>query len=119
MASLLIGLSCAVPTVAAEINIGGTYGNEAGCRYLADGVYGDDTVLALTPGEVQTAATLCSFVTATTLDNGAIVATVICGHEGEGYETLGLMRFARSGDGLKWGIYDADGNSWGEVPPCP
>src|SRR5690349_2721264 len=80
---------------AEEIKIGGNYGNEAGCKYLKDGVYGDDNVLALTPKEVQTAVTLCSLVTATTLEGGTIVASVICGHEGEETQTLGMMRFTK------------------------
>lgn len=109
----------AAPAGAVEIAIGGNYGNEAGCKYLADGLYGDDTVVALTPKEVQTAVTLCSFVTATTLENGTIVTTVICGHEGEGTETLGLMRFTKVYEQDKWGIFDGNGDTWGEVPRCP
>lgn len=101
-----------------QIKIGGNYGNEAGCKYLATNNYGDDSVLALTPKEVQTAVTLCSFVTATTLENGTIVASVICGHEGEETQTLGMMRFTKVYEQDRWGIFDANGDTWGEVSPC-
>jgi hypothetical protein len=118
-ASLLACLGAALPAGAVEISIGGNYGNEAGCKYLATNNYEGEDLVALTPKQVQTYVTLCSFVNATTLENGTIVTTVICGHEGEGYETLGLMRFAKVYEQDKWGIYDGDGTSWGEVPRCP
>jgi hypothetical protein len=117
-ALLLLGLGMALPASAVEIAIGGNYGNEAGCKYLATSNYEGDDLVALTPKDVQTYVTLCSFVTATTLENGTIVTTVICGHEGEETQTLGLMRFTKSFEGDRWGIYDEDGSSWGEVARC-
>lgn len=118
LASLAVLLAASSALAEEQIKIGGNYGNEAGCKYLKDGVYGDDNVLALTPKEVQTAVTLCSFVTATTLEGGTIVASVICGHEGEETQTLGLMRFTKVYEQDKWGIFDANGDTWGEVSPC-
>lgn len=117
-ASLLLCLSAALPAAAVEISIGGNYGNEAGCKYLATNNYEGEDLVALTPKEVQTYVTLCSFVNATTLENGTIVTTVICGHEGEETQTLELMRFTKSSEGDRWGIYDENGTSWGEVSPC-
>ncbi|MBX3569767.1 MAG: hypothetical protein KF914_17015 [Rhizobiaceae bacterium] len=116
-ALVLTGLA-AVPAAAAELPIEGNWGNEAGCRILATGNYEGEDLVALTSKEVQTYVTLCSYVAVTPLENGTIVATVICGHEGDAEQTLGLMRFAKSEDGKRWGIYSADGSSWGEVDQC-
>lgn len=117
-AYLLAALCLSFPVRAAEIDIGGNYGNEAGCKYLATNNYEGDDLVVLTPREVQTYATLCSFVTATTIDNGTIVTTVICGHEGEETQTLEMMRFTKHAEADRWGIFDQNGTSWGEVPRC-
>jgi len=116
--SLLVCLGAALPAAAVEIDAGGNYGNDAGCKYLATNNYEGEDLVALTPREVQTYVTLCSFVNATTLENGTIVTTVICGHEGDEAQTLELMRFTKSLEGDRWGIYGADGTSWGEVSRC-
>lgn len=116
----IIGLlaGAALPAIAAELPIEGSWGNEAGCRILATGNYEGEDLVALTKTEVQTYVTNCSFVTVTPLENGTIVTTVICGHEGEAEQTLGLMRFSKSEDGKRWGVYAADGGSWGELDRC-
>lgn len=113
-------LAClATPALAVEIDIGGNFGDEAGCRHLSPGGYVGEEYIALTPKEVGTYATLCTYVTATTLENGTIVTTVLCGHEGTDEQTMGFMRFTRTQDGSKWAIHDQNGTLWGEVPPCP
>src|SRR5262245_31622067 len=97
--SLLFGLGVVAPALAVEIDVGGNYGNESGCKYLATNNYEGEDLITLTPTEVQTYVTLCSFVNATTLENGTIVTTVICGHEGDEEQTLEMMRFTKSSEG--------------------
>ena len=47
---------------AAELDIPGNYGNEAGCRHAATGDFEGDDLLLLTRRDVSTYAALCSFV---------------------------------------------------------
>lgn len=99
--------------------IGGNYGNEAGCRTAAGGVADSEDLLMLTPREVGTYATLCSFVQLHPGGDVDLVATVTCGHEGEDLITLGLMRLRKEADRDAFTIYDEQGDSWGTVERCP
>ena len=108
------------PAYAADpLVIAGNYGNEAGCRTAAGGVADSEDLLMLTPREVGTYATLCSFVQLLPGGDVDLVATVTCGHEGEDLITLGLMRLRREADRDAFTIYDEQGDSWGTVERCP
>jgi hypothetical protein len=108
------------PAYAAEpLVIAGNYGNEAGCRTAAGGVADSEDLLMLTPREVGTYATLCSFVQLLPGGDVDLVATVTCGHEGEDLITLGMMRLRRETDRDAFTIYDEQGDSWGTVDRCP
>jgi hypothetical protein len=109
-----------VPRAAAEpLVISGNYGNEAGCRTAGGGVADSEDLLMLTPREVGTYATLCSFVQLLPGGDVDLVATVTCGHEGEDLITLGMMRLRRETDRDAFTIYDEQGDSWGTVDRCP
>jgi hypothetical protein len=104
---------------AAELDIPGDYGNEAGCRHAKTGNYDEDDMVLLTRREVMTYATGCSFVQIYPAEADGQVAIVTCGHEGEDYTTLGLMRVQKAPDGVDaYLIFDEDGGMWGKVGRC-
>ncbi len=120
--SALLSLTVAVgvPAISAELDIPGNYGNEAGCRHAATGDFEGDDLLLLTRRDVSTYATLCSFAHLYPAEADSHVAVVTCGHEGEGYTTLGLMRVQKDPDGVDaYHIFDEDGATWGKAGRCP
>lgn len=78
-----------VSASAATLDIAGPYGNEAGCRFAANGDYGDDSLLLLTSEEVSTFVTGCIFTTIRPQGEGAFLIDGACSHEGEEYKTTG------------------------------
>jgi hypothetical protein len=113
-------LALSLPAGAAELpGITGNWGNESGCAMGRGGVRENEEMLLLTPTEVQTYATICSFLSVQTDGSETMIPTVVCGHEGDDLITAGMMiirRRAEKPDALL--ITDADGNEWGEVRPC-
>jgi hypothetical protein len=98
--------------------ITGNWGNEPGCAMGRGGVRENEDMLLLTPSTVETYATHCTFLDVKT-SGDQMVATVICGHEGDAAITAGMMiirKRAESPGALL--ITDADANEWGEVTPC-
>ena len=76
-------------------------------------------ILLLTRQYVTTQVTQCSFVQLYPAEADSQVAIVTCGHEGEDYTTLGLMRVQKSPDGVDaYLIFDQDGGMWGKVGRC-
>ena len=118
LAASVLAVLLAAPATA-EPKIGGNYGDQAGCRLAATGNIESDDLLLLTPGEVTTYATGCTFVQLMPGGDIDLVATVICGHEGDETITLGLMRIRKEKGRDAFSIYDADGTSWGTVERCP
>jgi hypothetical protein len=116
---LVLAALAATPSYSAELDIAGNYGNDAGCRHAATGNYDEDDMLLLTRRDVSTYATMCSFVQLYPAEANSQVAIVTCGHEGEDYTTLGLMRVQKSRDGVDaYLIFDQDGAMWGKVGRC-
>src|SRR5690606_24770848 len=83
---------------AAELDIPGDYGNAGGCHHAKTGDIDGDDLLLLTRREVSTDATLCSFVQVFPAKADSHVIIVTCGHAGEDYTTLGMMRVQKSPD---------------------
>lgn len=105
---------------AAELDIPGDYGDEAGCRFAKTNSYSEEDVLLLTRQHVTTQVILCSFVQIFPAEADSQVAIVACGHEGEAETTLGLMRVQKAPDGVDaYNIFDEDGSMWGSVGRCP
>jgi hypothetical protein len=117
---LAVGLvPIAFPTTAAELDIPGAYGNEAGCRLASVGHVDGDDILLLTRRDVSTYATSCGFVQVYPAEADNQVALVMCGHEGEAETTLDLMRVQKSQDGVDaYLIFDETGASWGKAERC-
>lgn len=117
--AVLAGLQAVGPAAAAELDIPGAYGNEAGCRYASTGNFEGDDLLLLTRREVSTFVTLCSFVQVLPAEADNHVITVMCGHEGEETTTLGMLRVQKSWDGVDaYLIFDDNGTMWGKVGRC-
>jgi len=107
-------------SVAAELDIPGDYGDEAGCRYAKTNNYSEEDILLLTRQYVTTQVTQCSFVQIFPAEADSQVVIVTCGHEGDEAITLGLMRVQKSPDGVDaYMIFDQDGSMWGKVGRCP
>jgi len=91
VALVTCGLSIALPLgilSSAELDIPGNYGNEAGCRHAITNDYSEEDLLLLTPRDIGTHVTLCSFVQIFPAEADSKVAIVTCGHEGEAETTL-------------------------------
>jgi hypothetical protein len=123
VAVVTCALSIALPlgiSSAAELDIPGNYGNEAGCRHAVTNDYSEEDMLLLTPRDVGTHVTLCSFVQIFPAEADSQVAIVACGHEGEAETTLGMMRVQKSPDGVDaYVIFDQNGTEWGKAGRCP
>lgn len=105
---------------AAELDIPGNYGNEAGCRHAVTNDFNEEDMLLLTPRDVGTHVTLCSFIQIFPAEADSQVAIVTCGHEGEAETTLGMMRVQKSPDGMDaYVIFDETGTMWGKAERCP
>ena len=104
---------------AAELDITGDYGNAGGCHHARTGDIEGDDLLLLTRREVSTYATLCSFVQVFPAEAESHVMIVTCGHEGEDYTTLGMMRVQKSQDDVDaYLIFDETGTMWGKAGRC-
>jgi len=108
-----------VPAVAAELDISGNYGDEAGCRFARTNHYSEEDMLLLTRQYVTTQVTQCSFVQIFPAEADSQVAIVTCGHEGDEATTLGLMRVQKASDGVDaYLVFDQDGGMWGKAGRC-
>jgi hypothetical protein len=111
-------LLCAGTAAAASLDIEGTYGSPAGCKYAADGVYGDEEVSILDAEHYENFVTWCEFVQVIPVRDGSSVVTMLCGHEGEEYQTIDMVRIARSAEGDGYTIFHANGDAWDSVALC-
>ena len=114
-------VAAAMPTaaLAGVLDIPGTYGNPAGCRYVKTQNYSEEDMVILSPDEYTTYVTLCEFVDMKKTRGGARVLTTVCGHEGEGYETIEFMRVVPSIEKPgAFDIFDAGGEARDTVEAC-
>lgn len=98
----------------------GTYGNAPGCAWAKGGDRdADDSLAVLRPDGFETYVMLCDFISVQR-GKGAVVATALCGHEGEDLLTAGLViiRDAWDPDDKSKRVTDQDGNEWATVAPC-
>ena len=118
MLAALFLASLSGTAVAADLAITGNYGNPAGCRQAAGGGVDSDDLLLLTPREVSTYAMLCEFIQLLPAGQLDLVATVICGHEGDETITLGMMRLRKEEGRDAFTVFSEDGTSWGTAERC-
>lgn len=117
--AIALYLMLAAPALAGQLNILHDYGNAAGCRNLAAGDYGDDTMVYLTADGFSSYATGCEILEALRPRNDSYVVTAVCGHEGEEMMTVEMFRIQRPQDGADaFEIFTAAGDLWARVEPC-
>jgi hypothetical protein len=95
------------PAQSQKLVLDGIWGNEEGCKALADGgMFEPDGGLTLTSDEIVSYTFGCEWLQALTATDGTQVVTGLCSHEGETYRTvetfvIGRDRFAgHARDGL-------------------
>jgi len=109
---------------AASIDIGGNYGDEAGCRFAADpDNFIGDAYTVLTPDEFKTSSVACDFVDSAPVwekyGNRIVVVTALCGHEGAEAMTTELLRIEKRSEGADgYSVYDAQGAEIGGGDRC-
>lgn len=121
-AALFSILVWASPAAAADDEpwLVGTYGNAAGCAFAKGGDRNaDDSLTVLRADGFETYVMICDFLSVQR-GKGAVVATALCGHEGEDLLTASLVviRDAWDPEDKTKRVTDADGNDWAEVAPC-
>lgn len=120
-AALLLAVTC-LPTglFAQSLQLEGTWGNPTGCKYAKDGNYENDDMMVLKPQGIETYVTGCEWLQVLTASGGAQVATGICGHEGEDYQTVETYIVEKDQtDPALVRIRQSTGEVWGEVRKCP
>ena len=103
---------------AASLDINGTYGTPAGCKYAADGIYGDEEVSILDAEHYENFVTYCEFVQVLRARDGSSIVTLLCGHEGDEAQTVDLVRIVKSSDADAYTIFHATGDPWATVARC-
>lgn len=120
-AALLLAVTC-LPTglFAQSLQLEGTWGNPTGCKYAKDGNYENDDMMVLKPQGIETYVTGCEWLQVLNASGGAQVATGICGHEGEDYQTVETYIVEKDQtDPALVRIRQSTGEVWGEVRKCP
>lgn len=109
---------------AASIDIGGSYGDEAGCKFATDPAnFIGSEYIVLTPEEFKTGSTSCDFVDAAPVwekyGNRVFVATAMCGHEGTDTTTIDLLRVEKHAEEADtYSVFDAQGEEVGRGKRC-
>jgi len=117
-AILVLALAPAASAIASGPGPNGSYGNEAGCRFAADGSYDDDTLLRLSADRYDTFATGCEFLQGLRASDGSKVLTMLCSHEGETLQSIEFMRIVKHGEEDAYDLYSQSGEHIGGVWRC-
>lgn len=113
-------LAALIPAHAQPLALDGVWGNSSGCKYAKDGLYENEDMMLLKPNGVETYVTNCEWVQVLTASTGAQIVTGLCGHEGEGYETVETYVVRKDhADPSLVRIFQSTGDLWGEVRKCP
>lgn len=106
--------------VAATLPLDGSYGNELGCRLARSGEYDPvEGVELLTPTELSTSVTLCSFDSVEPSPNGGHKVSMTCASEGSGPEDNTREKAEISGAPTTgYTVHFTNGTSWGPLSKC-
>ncbi len=115
---LLIAFATIQAASAATLGIEGTYGSPAGCKYAADGVYGDEDVSILDNEHYENFVTWCEFVQVLPARDGSRIVTLLCGHEGDAAQTIEQVRIVKATEGDAYDLFSANGDPWASVAKC-
>lgn len=117
-AAALVAFFAAGAAAAGPLELPGNYGTPAGCRYLVEYDYGDDSAMSLTSEGIEAFATGCEFLSALPARDGSSVVTALCSHEGEEYRTIDMLRVARAHERDAYDIFHSNGDLWATLPSC-
>ncbi len=102
----------------ATLDLPGDYGSPEGCRYLKDQTLWEEAVTVLTPAYYKDFVTWCEYVQVLPASDGSSIVTMLCGHEGEGEQTIDLVRIAKADNADAYRIFHATGGLWAELAAC-
>lgn len=118
----MIGLACAFPLAAHAVTLpfDGSYGNDLGCELARTGNYNPvDGVYLLTPNDLSTSVTLCSFDEVTPAPGDRLHVSMTCASEGSGPDDNSQEKVDISGNSADgYTVHFADGSSWGPLRKC-
>ena len=122
---ILLGLLGALPVIfmtdvgfSASLDIDGTYGTPAGCKYAADNIYGDESVSVLDAEHYENFVTYCEFVQVLPARDGSKIVTLLCGHEGDAAQTIDFIRIVKKPEGDAYDLFHSSGELWDSVARC-
>lgn len=118
IAAALLAFLMACAAHAATLDIQGTYGSPAGCKYAADGEYGDEEVSILDSEHYENFVTWCEFVQVLKARDGSNIVTMLCGHEGDEMQTIEMVRIVKTQEGDAYSMFHASGEPWDSVALC-
>jgi hypothetical protein len=104
--------------LAGPLDLPGPYGSPPGCKYLADGDFGDESIVTLTSEGFATYATDCEFLQSLAARDGSRVVTMLCSHEGEVYRTIESMLVVKAAKGDAIDLFTAAGDLSNTVARC-
>lgn len=117
-AALLLALQSG--SYAQTLSIEGVWGNPNGCKYAKDGLYENEDMMVLKSDGIESYVTLCEWLQVLTAKSGTQVVTGLCGHEGEGYQTVESFIVEKDqADPALVRVRQSTGDVWGEVRKCP
>jgi hypothetical protein len=118
----LTGMLYAAPLASAgeRLPIDGTFGNEAGCKLVLTGNYGeDDSAIILTQESLSTMVTYCSFTKIDAPPGSRFLVAMTCASEGSGPEDNYQDSADVSGDqDVGYSVRLKNGTEWGPLKRC-
>lgn len=118
IAAALFAILTSGAASAATLDIAGTYGAPAGCKYAADGIYGDEEVSILDAEHYENFVTWCEFVQVLKARDGSSIVTLLCGHEGDEMQTIEMIRVVKAADRDGYNMFHSSGEPWDSVALC-
>jgi hypothetical protein len=118
IATALFAILLSGAASAASLDITGTYGTPAGCKYAADGIYGDEGVSILDAEHYENFVTWCEFVQVLKARDGSSIVTLLCGHEGDAMQTIEMIRVVKATEGDTYDMFHSSGEPWDSVALC-
>ena len=115
-----IAVALCTQAVAADLlDLKGSYGSPAGCKYLKTQDYSDETIVLLSAGAFQTYASLCEFLQVLKPADGSSVVTALCASEGDSEQSVEFLRVVKSQDGADaYEVYGQAGDLQARVERC-
>lgn len=109
-------IAAATPAFAEAIDLSKPWGNKDGCINKDGQEFYSETMLLLTSEALVTASSACAIEKTLENKDGSLTLTTSCESEGEASAQPAIFTVKPASD--KLGIFDGDGNLFGEVSQC-